>query len=483
MTEVKELLETQVPLRVDEQPDWADVLQRAGLNRAQPGRMRQGRVLVPVLVALALLATGVAIAAALDGIPWWESAPPTVHPQIVDDALNPSIQGDTDLPHPNGKHARTVATSNGAALVAAPVGEEGQCLLLFMPESAAPATGRSCIFRSDKSGPSVESGAFDELASYARPQSKIMSAMGPRWVLYGRVADPRAATLDLSAAAGFTFRVALHPGGFFLVDVPNADWSLLSNRVGEGKILDQAGETLRTGCVAWGPAPGALGAGLVSLWKDDVPRCRPVRTPWSVEVEDATRLVGLSVNNPLPGNADGDSIAIWRAEQKDGTVCVFQALASPRPHTAPNPLDRFSSPDTYRNMPNVVVCDVDTEGLDETPPAKPVDVAIGGTGTDGKWQYELLGHVDPQSSVQRLELTSGEGSVPLAYDNHWFVAQFPPGGALHRLPRGGPYALVAYDGDGHEVTRIDLQEALTFGEQHGCAGLSGMYACADRESG
>jgi hypothetical protein len=478
VSEVKELLERQVPLRADEGPDWANVLQRAGLDTAQPQRTRsRRRVLVPVVVALVLLVTGVAIAAALDGIPWWESAPPPVHPQIVDDALNPSIQGDSDLPHPNRKRARTVATSNGAALVAAPVGTEGQCLLLFMPESEAPATGRSCIFRVDTSGPSVESGAFDELRSYARPQSEIISAMGPRWVLYGRVADPRAAMLDLSAAAGFTFRVALHPGGFLLADVPKSDWSLLSNRVGEGKILDQNGGTVRTGCVAWGPAPGALGAGEGSLWADDVPRCRPVRTPWSVEVEDATRLVGLTVN------ATRDSIAIWRAEQKDGTVCVFQALASPRPHTAPNPLDRFSSPDAYRNMPNDIACDVDAERLDETPPGKPVDVAIWGGGTNGKVQYRLLGHVDLQSSVRRLELTSARGQVPLAFENHWFVAKFPPGGALHELPPGGPYALVAYDADDREVTRIDLQEALTFGDQHGCGGLSGMYACADRESG
>jgi hypothetical protein len=353
-----------------------------------------------------------------------------------------------------------------------------------MPESEVPATGRSCIFRVDKSASGVESGAFDELTSYARPQSEIISAVGPRWVLYGRIADPRAVMLDLSAAAGFTFRVALHPGGFFLADVPQADWSLLSNRGGEGEILAQDGGALRTGCVAWGPAPGALGAGQEgSLWTDDVPRCRPVRTPWSIEVEDASRLVALNVANPLPGNAPGDSIAIWRAVQKDGTVCVFDALASPRPHTAPAPSDRFADPAAYRNMPNGIVCDVDAEGLDTTPPGKPVDVAIGGGGsTNGKWQYELLGHVDLRSSVQRLELTSAKGQVPLAYDNHWFVAQFPQGGALHELPPGGPYALVGYDADGHEVARVDLQKALRGAEQQGCGGLSGMYACADRES-
>jgi hypothetical protein len=483
VTEIKELLEAYVPVRSDQQPDWAEVLSRAGLDGAERPRTRR-RLLVPVLVVLGLIVTGVAVAAALDGLPWWETASPPVHPQVVDYELNPRFQGDGDLPHPNRKHARTVATSNGAALVAAPVGKEGQCLLLFMPESAAPATGRSCIFRVDKSAPSVESGAFDELTSYARPQSEIISAMGPRWVLYGRVADPRAATLDLSAAAGFTFRVALHPGGFFLVDVPKADWSLLSNRVGEGKILDQNGGTLRTGCVAWGPAPGALGAGQKgSLWGDDVPRCRPVRMPWSVEVEDATKLVGITVDNPLPGNAPGDSIAVWRAAQKDGTVCVFQALASPRPHTAPSPSDRFSGPDAYRNMPNDVVCDEDAEPLDKTPPGKPVDIAIGGGSTDDKWQYELLGHVDPHSSVQRLELTSAKGPVPLAFENHWFVAQFPAGGVLHELPLGGPYVLVGLDAEGHEVARIDLQKALNRAEQQGCGGLNGMYACADRESG
>jgi hypothetical protein len=171
-------------------------------------------------------------------------------------------------------------------------------------------------------------------------------------------------------------------------------------------------------------------------------------------------------------------MAIWRAEQKDGTVCVFEALASPDPTWPGTPHHPARA---GGNPPNQVVCDEGETLLDRTPRDTPIDVGIEGGSFDGRWQYELVGHVDPNSGIERVELRSSTQPLELAYDNHWFVAQFPAGGARDELPPDGQYELVGYDGDGHEVARVDLQRALTRAERQGCSGLSGMYACADRE--
>ena len=63
--------------------------------------------------------------------------------------------------------------------------------------------------------------------------------------------------LDLSEAAGTSFKIALGPGGFFLAQVPARRWAMLSGTTGPGQILDRNGTKIGTGCISWGPSPQA----------------------------------------------------------------------------------------------------------------------------------------------------------------------------------------------------------------------------------
>ena len=80
------------------------------------------------------------------------------------------------------------------------------------------------------------------------------------WILYGRVIDDGAASLDLRGV-GLTEPVPLERGGFFLLELPQTAWAALDNRQGPAAILDAGGRVLRTGCAWLGPAPGRYGSG------------------------------------------------------------------------------------------------------------------------------------------------------------------------------------------------------------------------------
>jgi hypothetical protein len=222
---------------------------RSILGRVGTGRVRQVpwpslQNGVAVAACALLLATGAAVAA-VHGVPWWEDAAPPMNPKVVDWQLAPPADGGDFPPTADRSRARTVAQADGAALVAAPVGKGGYCVIPSLPGS--PDLGFSCVYQLD-----------DEFRSYARPPSDGT----PRWIVYGRITDPGAAALDLSEAAGVPFKVAVQRGGFFLGNVPRSRWNELSGQAGKGKIVDASGEILRTGCVNWGPSPDEPGAGL-----------------------------------------------------------------------------------------------------------------------------------------------------------------------------------------------------------------------------
>jgi hypothetical protein len=408
--------------------NWADVLQRAGAQGGTQSLWRRPRVLVAVLACVLLLATGAAVAA-VRGVPWWEDAAPPVNPKVVDWQLAPPADGGDFPPTADRSRARTVANADGAALVAAPVGKGGYCVIPSLPGS--PDLGFSCLYQPG-----------DEFRSYARPPSDAT----PRWIVYGRITDPDAAALDLSEAAGVPFKVPLQRGGFFLANVPGSRWAELSGQAGPGSIVSAAGETLRRGCVDWGPSPHHPGAGLTrySFWREDDSPCRPQEVPMRprIDLDRAQKLVELTLRSDFSIWKTGTVVAMWRAPALDGGECVYVAAAAPRP----------SGVSTH--MPGGGVCGPPA-GRRARSPFGPINVSLSDPGG------LISGAAALGSGIVRVELRSGSASTELPFSNGYFLGQLPEGGSPGKLPPGGPYAVVGYNAADREIGRIDLQEFLT----------------------
>src|SRR6266545_2958565 len=76
---------------------------------------------------------------------------------------------------------------------------------------------------------------------------------------------------------------------------------------------------------------GAATAGGVHLW---------AAGPSAIDTNQATSLVQYTLTDDLSLWKKGDTLAVWRLPQPDGSVCIFKALASPKPSapgTGPNP--------------------------------------------------------------------------------------------------------------------------------------------------
>jgi hypothetical protein len=408
--------------------DWADVLERAGAPTKTRGVWPRPRVLAAVAVGALLLVSGGALAA-IHGVPWWEEAEPPVNPKVVDWQLAPHADGSNFPPRADRSRARTVAKEDGAALVAAPVGDGGYCLIPSLPGD--PDLGFSCVYQPD-----------DMLLGYARPPSDGT----PRWIIYGRVVDPEAATLDLSKAAGVTFEVPLQHGGFFLANVPEERWDNLSGRAGEGRILDHSGETLRTGCVNWGPAPSRSGAGLARypFWTEDDP-CRPRSLPGRprIDLDKAQRLVALLLSVDFSIWDKGTTVAVWRAPALDGRECIYVAPVSPQPRGVSEHLPGGGG-----------VCG---PPAGERPTSQeafgPIQISSGSGGL-------VVGEVGASRGIVRVELHDARGSTTLPFANGYFLGQLPEGGSPGTLPPGGPFTIVGYDATGKEVATADLKELI-----------------------
>jgi hypothetical protein len=421
--EAHDLLLTAVPAPdAGAHEDWPDVLERAGVQR----RPRRRRWLLAVAAGGLLLAAGAAVGA-ITGVPWWDNAEPPVNPKVVDWQLAPHADGSNFPPTADRSRARTVAKEDGAALVAAPVGKGGYCVIPSLPGS--PDLGLSCVYQPG-----------DEFRSYARPASDGI----PRWIVYGRIIDPDAATLDLSEAAGVAFEVPLEPGGFFLANVPENRWNELSGQAGKGEVLDASGATLRTGCVNWGPSPGHTGAGLsrYGFWSEAPGPCRPRPVPLRprIDLDRAQELVALTLTSNFSIWKKGATVALWSAPTLDGRECVYVALASLRPSGVSS------------RMPGGGYC---SERRKQRRPSRspfgPIQLSVDSGGL-------ISGEVGPASGIVRIELRSARGSTELPFRNGYFLGQLPEGGSPGKLPPGGPFVVVGYDRAGSEVGTIDLQK-------------------------
>jgi hypothetical protein len=424
VTEVQELLDAYVPLRSDEEPDWSDVVHRAKPRR---GALRR-RTLVPVLVVVGLFVGGVAIAAALDAIPWWETAPPPVNPEFVQ--LNEKLPTSIER-----SKARTVAVGeDGAALIAAPIRGGGFCLFLYLPGELRP--GPSCVY-----GASGD----DEIRGYEASSGE------PRWILYGRIMNPDAASIHLTPGGNAPFRIPLHHGGFFLANVPRARWDALSNATGVGKTLDHSGAVMRTACVSWGPGPlRSHDEGEGFAWSYDSrassSRCHAEQRPQlagyeAADFAAAKKLVQLTLTASYSVWPAGATIATWKAPTPGG-LCVFTARAAPRPATRKDAGGGFCIPVTN-----------EADAFEGS-----FNIQLGAAGPN-VFRWLLSGSVDPKSGIERVELHSGEGNVRIAFAHDHFLAELPHTSNGDEFPPGGPYMLVGYDTDGNEVAHVNLEEA------------------------
>lgn len=175
--------------------------------------------------------------------------------------------------------------------------------------------------------------------------------------------------------------------------------------------------------------------------------------PSAIETNEATRLVEYTLTSDYSVWKKGETIAIWRMPQSDGTLCVLQALAAPKPAapgtSGPNPVGAGFCGSAERNQSTL-------------PPGQLIGPRLGAGLEPGGYRWLLSGNVRPDSGITRLELRSANGSLPLAYDNGWFLGQLPSSSSsTGELPPGGPYVLVGYDSQSTEIARVGLGPRAT----------------------
>lgn len=277
--------------------------------RRDAGRTRRRRRLVATAVASsALLLAGVGIAGTVGD--WWTGADPVVQPAQVQSAMNEN-KGliDIDL----SKKA-TVARTSDASLVAVATKSGGFCMTLFL--DAKTMLGSSCDstpVKGDGTGSAFRSRADDT-----------------HWIGYGRVTDAGATALDMSGA-GLAAHVPLERGGFFLFDIPRADWHSLDGRTGDVAILDATGKTIRTTCVYVGMQPGSAYAGGGGMG-DGPGSCANLVPVIPAPIADkATRLVSVTLAHDHGMLKAGETVTFWSAPNRGGGTCWFVVPGSGTP--------------------------------------------------------------------------------------------------------------------------------------------------------
>ena len=274
-------------------------------------RRRRQRLLGGLAVVAVVCTTGVALAGSYAD--WWTGAEPPVNPGQVDRVIEENTIG---LLTPDGSRKATVARTPNAALVAIATKGGGYCLIPSL--TGRPSIGNSCTSASES-----------ELRTYASPPE----TRGTRvWILYGRVIDDDAASLDLRGV-GLAEPVPLERGGFFLLELPQTAWATLDNRHGPAAILDAGGRILRTGCAWLGPAPGSYGSGnRWGMFGDNPDSCnQTVPPPVVIDTDHAVKLVETTLAHRQGIYGPGDRIAMWRAPTTHGETCFFIGLGDVRP--------------------------------------------------------------------------------------------------------------------------------------------------------
>lgn len=393
------------------------------VNRDHRRRRRQ-RVLAGLVVAAAVCTAGVALAGSYSD--WWTGAEPPVNPRQVDRVIDENKIG---LLTPDGSRKATVAKTPNAALVAVATRGGGYCLIPSL--TGRPSIGNSCT-----------SAPENALRTYATPARTSGTRV---WILYGRVVDDGATSLDLRGV-GLAEPVPLARGGFFLLELPRARWAALDNRHGPVSVLDAGGSVLRTGCAWLGPAPGRYGSGeRLGTFGDQPGSCdQTVPPPLVIEIDHAVKLVETTLTRAQSIYKPGDRIAMWRAPTTHGETCFFLALANVR-LTEPG----------GTNPANTMTC-----GAAKWPSASPIQVQAGESLAGDRYTVLVTGRVKPASGIVRVELEGAKGRpVTAAFANDTFVAELPDAPRAGKGPGavpGGPYVAVGYDANGKRVASVPV---------------------------
>jgi hypothetical protein len=391
---------------------------RTAVNREhRRRRRRRGSMLAAFLVVVCTAGVGIAGTYA----DWWTNAPPPVHPKQVAEAIDENTYG---LIAPDAGKKATVATTPDAALVAVATKSGGYCLIPSLNDH--PNIGNSCTSQAD-----------DELRAYSSPPNTTT----PHWIVYGRIIDPHAATLDLSGL-GISQPVPLQRGGFFLFDVAPEQWALLDDRHGAMRILNSSGGVVSVGCAWLGPAPGAyLSGNRWGMLGGPGDSCdQHVPPPIVVEVAKARKLVELKLSEPDGIYKAGDTIAIWQAPSTSGQTCFFLDLAGAQP---------------TRDSANWPDCNTSSSRWSAS---RPID-AQGSAGlVDGDHYSNMVrGFVDPRSGIVRMSLESPSGAKDIAFGGGAYIAELPNSPRAGKGPGpipGGPYTIVGYDANGARVAAV-----------------------------
>jgi hypothetical protein len=408
--------------------------QVAGKRSRPRGLMRRRRATLVVAVAALLLAA--ASLAAVKEVPWWQDGVPPVDPAAVASVARDNMPANVDV-----SRARTVATAGDAALIAVPLGTSGYCLIPALDRRAT--LGAQCDFQVAD----VEHGRDDRIVSAIRLASTSAPA---RWIVYGRVTDPRAAKLDLGAMS-----VDLASGGFFLTQVPNEKWQALSGSANHGAILNSAGDVLRRGCVSWGPSPlapdsGAGGRLHGNLWSEASGReCRPeqIPEPPTIDLAHTRELFDVTLTQNYSVWKAGQRVSFAAAPASDGTTCVV--VVAPPPPFSP----------AHGCNGTTIHAAGNSRGAIEVGTGAQLAHAADGT---PYYAWNINGSTDPARHIAKLELRSSKGTTAVALGSGFFFAQLPettPGPRVGTVPLPpGPWLLVGYDAAGNEVARVDLVE-------------------------
>jgi hypothetical protein len=251
------------------------------------------------------------------------------------------------------------------------------------------------------------------------------------------VTDLGAATVDFGA-----FATPVQPGGFVLANVPEERWDELGDTAAVGRVLDASGETLRSGCIDWGPSPRDEGAGVArfGVWFASGEPCKPharLAQPPVLARGSAEKLVELTLTADFSIWTSGDAIAVWRARTEDGWQCTFVAGVDPA---------QWSS----RGLPGGGDCGPPGR----RPQPRPDAFLESGFSSPGN---VIRGHVNPASGFVWVELRSAAGSRELAFAHGYYLGQLPPGGEVGELPPGGPFSVLGYDAEGNEVASVEVR--------------------------
>jgi hypothetical protein len=388
---------------------------RIAVERDHRTRRRHLRV-ATAMIAMILIGAGT-VAAATQA-PWWDNAAPPVNPWVVNRQLAPQID-QSFPPTADPARARTVAELDGATLVAAPVGnKDGYCLIPALPGSAD--IGFSCEYQ-----------LTDEVRAYARP------APDPRWIIYGRFTDERAATLDMSDAVGASLRVTLQPGGFFIAELPKDRWSALDNGAGSAVVLDSNGKTLASVCLNFGPSPSSADAGQ-TRWASPLNAGGCVSTkpiPMAPVLSKARKLVELKLHYDHGTFTAGTTIALYVSPNRGSdTTCRV---------IAPVPMPTDGRPGGAGSC----------GATKQTSAQHPLNVMSSSALDHGNYDHLVTGQVDPSLDAVRVEVQVDGATTALALANDNFIGELAPTDST----RIKDAFVVAYNTAGTEVARQKLR--------------------------